>query len=84
MYWDVTDVTVHDHHKLFVRFEDGLEGWVTCLPTLFSGAFAPLQHPNVFNQVQVIDGALTWPNGADLAPDAMHHAITQTGEWVLD
>jgi hypothetical protein len=29
-------------------------------------------------------GAIQWPNGADLAPDAMYDAIRQSGLWVLD
>jgi hypothetical protein len=28
--------------------------------------------------------AVQWPNGADLAPDAMHDAIRERGAWVVD
>jgi hypothetical protein len=26
---------------------------------------------------------VTWPGELDLAPDAMHEAIKQQGEWIL-
>jgi len=26
-------------------------------------------------------GAVAWPNGADIAPEAMYEAIRQTGLW---
>ena len=29
-------------------------------------------------------GAVQWPNGADLAPDAMYDAIRQSGVWTLE
>jgi hypothetical protein len=28
-------------------------------------------------------GAVVWPNGEDLAPDAMYDAIRASGEWVV-
>lgn len=29
-------------------------------------------------------GAVQWPNGADLVPDAMYDAIRQSGVWILE
>jgi len=29
-------------------------------------------------------GVVQWPNGGDLAPDAMYDAIRESGVWVLD
>ena len=31
----------------------------------------------------VVFGVVTWGNGVDLAPDAMHDEIERNGEWVL-
>jgi hypothetical protein len=45
--------------------------------------FDTLKSPDVFNQIQVNDGFVSWPNEIDLAPDAMHEAIKKQGEWVL-
>jgi len=46
--------------------------------------FGPLRDPAIFAQAQVVLGAVQWPNGADLAPDAMYDAIRERGVWVLD
>ena len=46
--------------------------------------FEPLRDPVIFAQAQVVLGAVQWPNGADLAPDAMYDAIRERGVWVLD
>jgi len=36
-----------------------------------------------FAQAAVTDGAVRWPNGADLATDAMYDAIRKSGCWTL-
>lgn len=46
--------------------------------------FEPLRDPAVFAEARVVMGAVQWPNGADLAPDAMYDAIHESGVWVLD
>ena len=46
--------------------------------------FEALRDPALFAKVQVVLGAIQWPNGADLAPDAMYDAIRERGVWVLD
>ena len=46
--------------------------------------FEPLRDPAIFVQAQVVLGAVQWPNGADLAPDAMYDAIRERGVWILD
>lgn len=46
--------------------------------------FEPLRDPAIFAQAQVVLGAVQWPNGADLAPDAMYDAIRERAVWVLD
>ena len=57
---------------------------VIFLPSAFRGVFARLSQPAEFRQARLQDGVLTWPGELDLAPDAMHQAIAQHGQWVLD
>lgn len=46
--------------------------------------FEPLRDAQLFAQVRLDLGAVTWPNGADLAPDAMYDSIRATGHWTIE
>jgi hypothetical protein len=73
---------------LRVTFTDGAVGEVRLRdflqsPKVSGTIFEPLREPGLFRQVRVALGAVTWPNGADLAPDAMYDAIRAHGHWVV-
>ena len=66
-------------YRIEVEFSDGLKGEVCLADRLFGPVFEPLKDPEVFGQVRVDEfGALCWPNGADLAPDALYQDIANT------
>jgi hypothetical protein len=48
-----------------------------------AGVFAELKDIDTLNQVYLEYGAVTWPGGIDLAPDAMHNKIQRNGLWKL-
>jgi hypothetical protein len=50
-------------------------------PQVAGIAFEQLRDPAIFAQARVELGAVSWPNGADLAPDAMYDAIQAGGTW---
>ena len=84
MPWRVTHVEALADHRLRVTFLDGLTGIVDLsrrVHALNAGVFAPLADPARFAQVSLEYGAVTWPGGVDLAPDAMHHALQQSPLW---
>jgi hypothetical protein len=83
MPWDVTEVKVAGPTTLWVRFADGTEGSVKFMPSAFRGVFAHLADERHFREADLADGVVTWPGEIDLAPDAMHRAIKETGQWVL-
>jgi hypothetical protein len=61
---------------LEIEFNDGTIGKVDLTDRLFGPMFEPLLDQNVFNQVRIDEyGAICWPNGADLAPDALYQTI---------
>lgn len=65
---------------------DGLTGIVDLQYWLFSPRidgtlFEPLREPTFFQKACLELGAVTWPNGADLAPDAMYDAVQRDGRW---
>jgi hypothetical protein len=72
--------------RLWVRFNDGLEGTVAMSEFIHSpkaGVFASLRDESRFIQGYLHYGAVTWPGELDLAPDAMYEAIKRNGEWVM-
>jgi hypothetical protein len=83
MNWNVVSVQPISSLVLAVRFEDGTEGKVRFESSHLNGVFEALKAPDVFRQVHVEEGAVTWPGNIDLAPDAMYREIKRAGEWVL-
>ena len=78
----VTDASPREGFTLFVRFADGSEGMVdltVLVRAANAGIFADLKDEALFRAVCVEGGVVTWPNGVDLAPDAMYRAIRATG-----
>ena len=72
----VTSVQPLDGYRLDVAFADGTRGIVDLKDRLFGPVFEPLADPGLFCQVFVDEfGAVCWPNGADLAPDALHDRL---------
>ncbi len=83
---DVAEVRPESGHRLFVRFFDSTSGIVDLSDLIASpgaGVFQALRDEALFASVSVVLGAVTWPNGLDLAPDAMHHALSRNAIWKL-
>jgi hypothetical protein len=63
-------------YRLAVTFTDGTSGIVDLSNRLFGPMFEPLRDPAFFAQARVDEfGAICWPNGADLAPDALYRQL---------
>lgn len=87
--WRVASLQALPEARLRVTFVDGTAGDVDMKGFLASATvdgtvFEPLRDPAEFAKARIDMGAVTWPNGADLAPDAMYDAIRSQGIWVLD
>lgn len=62
--------------RLWVEFADGLSGEVDLTGRLWGPVFEPLKDRAYFERVGVDEfGVVCWPNGADLAPDAMYDRL---------
>jgi hypothetical protein len=73
----VVRVTPLPNYRLQVEFDDGVAGIIDIAGELSGPVFEPLRDETLFRQVTVDDfGAACWPNGPDLAPDAMYSEIT--------
>jgi len=74
---DITNVAVIGDHRLRLSFEDGTVGDVAFEQRAWRGVFEPLADPDVFAQVRVDMGTITWPNGLDMAPEPLYAAATR-------
>jgi hypothetical protein len=75
----IVSVKPLDEYRLEVVFSDGIHGVVSLTDRLFGPVFEPLRDVALFQQVTVDEyGAVCWPNGADLAPDALYEQFTKS------
>ena len=66
-------------HRLWLRFSDGNSGTVDLSAELWGPMFEPLKDEALFAQA-TIDPELetvTWPNGADLAPEFLYEQASR-------
>jgi len=72
----VVVVKALDDYRLDVTFSDGVKGLINLKDRLFGPVFEPLKDPELFKQATIDEfGAICWPNGADLAPDALYQTL---------
>jgi hypothetical protein len=66
-------VQVCGPHSLRLVFSDGVEKQVDVSPLIYGPVFEPLRAASYFARVSLDPVAQTvvWPNGADLAPEAL-------------
>jgi hypothetical protein len=74
----VIKITPLPRYRLHVEFDDGVSGTVEIFPRLSGPVFEKLRDEAVFRQVTIDEesGAVCWPNGPDLAPDAMYSRLS--------
>ena len=71
-----TRVEPRPGYRLYVEFSDGTAGEVDLSERLFGPVFLPLRDEAFFQRVTLDEfGAPSWPNGADLAPDALYQVL---------
>ena len=62
--------------RLYLEFADGLVGEIDVSDRLFGPVFEPLRDSTEFSKAYVDEfGAVCWPNGADLASDALYERV---------
>lgn len=81
MLYDVVAAEARGEFKIWVRFEDGLEGEVDLSDLAGKGVFSRwTEHPGEFSQVEVDEesGTVVWPGGLDVAPDRLYTDIVRS------
>ena len=76
---DVVKVEPRGGYRIWLQFQDGVEGEVDLGALLtFQGVFAPLRDPGYFARVRVNPelGTICWPNDADWDPLVLYSLVT--------
>ena len=74
---EIVEVRHFEGHKLWVRFRDGASGTLDLGAELWGPVFTPLKDVALFSQASVHPElhTITWPNGADLAPEFLYDLL---------
>jgi len=77
MDYDVTEAQYVGAHVIWLQFKDGTSGAVDLSGELEGPVFEPLRDPAFFRQFRIDADfeTLTWPNGADFAPEFLHDSV---------
>ena len=59
-------------YLIHVTFNDGLETTLDFTPWLEGPIFLPLKDTTYFQRFFLEAGTVTWPNGADIAPETLY------------
>lgn len=61
-----------DGYMIHLTFNDGVEKTVDFAQWLVGPVFEPLKDVRYFQRFFLEGGTVTWPNGADIAPETLH------------
>lgn len=73
----LTEAEHRGGHRVWLRFNDGTSGELDLAQELDGEVFEPLRDPAFFARF-VVQETLTWPNGADFAPEFLHDRVRLT------
>jgi hypothetical protein len=66
-----------DGYKVWVKFSDGKEGEIDLQNELEGRVFEPLKNMDYFQRFSLVGHTLSWPNGADFAPEFLYETMKQ-------
>lgn len=81
MLYDVVEVEARPDFRVWVRFEDGLQGEVDLSDLAGKGVFKRwTEKPSELAEVSVDpeSGTIVWPGGLDVAPDRLYADVART------
>ena len=71
---NVIEAEYRGEYRLRLRFNDGSEKTVDFRPWLQGPVFEPHRDTAYFRRFFIEGGTVSWPNGADIAPETLYAA----------
>ncbi len=82
--WNFNDVVSIEYRQGYVYrivFDDGLEAEVDFSEYVGRGrVFVPLKELSFFRQARIEGGTISWPNGADIAPETLYENVEKASK----
>ncbi len=74
---DIANARYVDGYKIWIEFSNGESGVADLEPDLWGPVFEPLKDVAEFKKFTVSEvlHTLTWPNGADFAPEHLYEKV---------
>jgi len=79
----VIDVKYLHDYFIHIVFSNGKEGNIDLSPFIGNGVFEPLSNKNYFKKLFADGWTISWPNGADIAPETLYE-LTERSENLVN
>ncbi|MCX7727639.1 MAG: DUF2442 domain-containing protein [Chitinispirillaceae bacterium] len=75
---EVVKIEYRGSYKYFILFDDGVNAEVDFTEYLNLGpVFNALRDLSLFKSARIEGGTISWPNGADIAPETLYEKISR-------
>lgn len=78
----VIEATWLKDYSIHVVFSNGKEGNIDLQPFLGQGIFEQLLNKDYFRKMFVDGWTISWPNGADIAPETLYELALKSSQMV--
>ena len=73
---DVKKIRYVNGYIYYVEFDDGLKGEIDFSSYINRpGIFSSLKDKKLFSAARIEGGTISWPNGADVAPESLYEKL---------